>query len=212
MDRTVSFQLLHPPEQFGRLWGQERALNLEPGRQPSGFVPWACRALCPHPQNLCGGGPSLGVLGGQRAGEWGDFRTLSWEVSGDVRSRAGFSCFRILPRAGQEAGTPLQKFCLVVRNSDDPGGGGALPPLRVQRRAVLLLHLLEHLLMLAGWLVGGGHRRLPAAHREDAVFCVLTPEWLSQAEGPEMSPQRCLLRKVALVPRMDLENLLLGSF
>lgn len=66
--------------------------------------------------------------------------------------------------------------------------------------------------MLAGWPVGGGHRRLPTAHREDAVFCVLTPERLSQAEEPEMSPQCCLLRKAALVLRIDLENLLLGSF
>lgn len=156
--------------------GQERALSLEPGLQPSGFVPCVgYLSLCPCPQRLCGvaepRAPALegGILGGQRAGEWGDLRTLNWEVSGAVWSRAAFSHFRILPRAGQEAGRPLQSSAWSFRIQMTPVG---VPPPRVQRRAVWLLHPLEHLSTLAGgWWEADTDSSPP---RKGKMLCVVS--------------------------------------
>lgn len=145
-----------------------------------------------------------GVLGGLGKEEWGDFRTLNWEVrylgTGVVAplwSRTSFSCFRILSRAGPRRWGPSQEFCLVIQNSDDPSGSHQLFVYNLG--GVWLLHLLKHLFTLTAWLGGDGHRQLPAGQRGNAVFCFLIPEQISYCEESKMSPHCYLPRKAVLV-------------
>lgn len=142
-----------------------------------------------------------------REGDVGGLQDTQLGGGGDVWSRAGFSCFRIVPRAGQEVGTPLPKFCLVMQNSDDPGGVATSSRAAESRLASPSIGTSVY----AGRLAGGGQT---APHRAQGRCCALFPNATAgfPGGGSEMSPQCCLLRKAALVPRIDLENLLLGSF